>query len=130
MMILKGGSFLKSRIAAIRAYVKMSQEAFGKRIGISGASISKIESGENNPSEQTIKLICREFNVSYAWLKSGEGPMMVPQEYLQKAKVDNIIDGDNEFVKQIFYGLADMPESWWEQAEEMLRNVLNIKKDR
>ncbi|HNX82749.1 MAG TPA: helix-turn-helix transcriptional regulator [Candidatus Omnitrophota bacterium] len=121
---------MKSRIAAIRAYVKMSQEAFGKRIGISGASISKIESGENNPSEQTIKLICREFNVSYAWLKSGEGPMMVPQEYLQKAKVDNIIDGDNEFVKQIFYGLADMPESWWEQAEEMLRNVLNIKKDR
>ena len=121
---------MRERIKQVRKATGLNQVDFGSRIGITGGSVSLLESGKNSPSEQTIKLICREFSVSYVWLKTGEGPMMVPEEYLQKAKVDNIIDGDNEFVKQVFYGLAGMSEDWWDQAEEMLRNALGIKKDR
>jgi len=108
----------------------MTQKDFGEKIGVSMAVITSYELNKAIPPEPTLRLICREFNVSYAWLKTGEGPMMVPQEYVQKAKVDDIIDGDNEFVKQVFYGLAGMSEDWWDQAEEMLRNALGIKKDR
>ena len=51
----------------------MSQEAFGKRIGIGKTSVSKLESGENSPSEQTVMLICKEFGINEIWLRTGEG---------------------------------------------------------
>ena len=122
---------MQQRIKEIRKHLKLSQQAFGEKIGgLTRDAVNNIENGRAAVSEIVLRSIARETGASYAWLKTGEGPMMVPQDYLQKAKVDNIIDGDNEFVKQIFYGLADMPETWWVQAEEMLRNALNIKKDR
>jgi transcriptional regulator with XRE-family HTH domain len=51
-------------------------EKFGSRIGIGKASISLLESGKNNPSVQTITLICREFGVNEQWLRTGEGEML------------------------------------------------------
>lgn len=121
---------MKERIKLVRTSLAMAQEEFGSRIGITRSSVSKLESGENNPSEQTIKLICREFGVSYDWLKNGVEPMMVPREYLDRGKVDDILDGDNEFVKQIFVKLAGMPEEWWAMAEKALREALGMEKDR
>lgn len=121
---------IAGRVKQLRKSLNMTQQEFAAKIGLKSNSLSQIETRINSATEQTIKLICREFNASYDWLKNGIGPMLVPEEYLQKAKVDNIIDGDNEFVKQVFYGLAGMPEDWWDQAEEMLRNALGIKKDR
>ena len=59
----------------MRRVLKISQEKFGARIKISGASVSKIESGENNPSERTLSLIISEFNVSESWLRDGVGDM-------------------------------------------------------
>lgn len=69
---------MNERIKELRRALKISQEKFGGRIKISGASVSKIESGENNPSEQTVSLILSEFNVSEKWLRNGEGDMFNP----------------------------------------------------
>lgn len=66
---------MNERIKELRRVLKISQEKFGARIKISGASVSKIESGENNPSEQTLSLIISEFNVSESWLRDGVGDM-------------------------------------------------------
>lgn len=66
---------MNERIKELRKTLKISQEKFGARIKISGASVSKIESGENNPSEQTLSLIISEFNVSESWLRDGVGDM-------------------------------------------------------
>ena len=32
-----------------------------------------MESGKSNPSDQTVRSICREFNVSEVWLRTGQG---------------------------------------------------------
>ena len=66
---------IHERIRAVRADEKLSMNRFGERIGIKSSSISLIETGKNNPSQQTILSICREFNVSEQWLRTGEGPM-------------------------------------------------------
>lgn len=66
---------MNERIKALRKHLKISQDTFGRRIGITGASVSRIESGENEPSPQTIAFICKEFNVSETWLRSGVGDM-------------------------------------------------------
>ena len=64
---------MKDRIKLLRKKEKMSQEEFGRKIGIGKSSVSKIELGENNPSDQTIMLICSIFNVNEVWLRTGEG---------------------------------------------------------
>lgn len=63
------------RIKIIRKEFKKSQEEFGKIIGIGKTSVSKLERGENNPSDQTIILICKEFGINEEWLLDGKEPM-------------------------------------------------------
>ena len=62
---------INSRIAEVRSTLGLSMRAFGEKLGISSPSINAIEKGRNNPSDQTIKLICKEFNVDYYWLTEG-----------------------------------------------------------
>lgn len=66
---------MNNRIREVRQHEQLSMKAFGDRIGISSPSVSRIESGENNPSEQTIRAICSEFHVSRLWLEQGIGEM-------------------------------------------------------
>ena len=66
---------MKDRIREVREHFGLSMEKFGSRIGIGKASISLLESGKNNPSVQTITLICREFGVNEQWVRTGEGEM-------------------------------------------------------
>lgn len=56
----------------------MSLKAFGERVGIGTSSAQRIEVGINNPSEQTIRAVCQQFNVNRHWLETGEGEMYEP----------------------------------------------------
>lgn len=73
------------RIYKVRKELDLSMKKFADRIGISDASVNNLEKGINNPAERTLKLICSEFNVNYAWLTEGEGEMFVEVP-------DNILD--------------------------------------
>lgn len=77
---------MKNRIKELRKTLKLSQRDFGERIGVTDTSISKLEKGERNPSDQTIKSICREFNVNPYWLKDGKGEMFnnIPETLLDE----------------------------------------------
>jgi len=66
---------MKERIKEIRKTKKLSQEAFGKRLGVSGAAISRLEQGERGVTEQMILSISREFGISEKWLRDGTGDM-------------------------------------------------------
>jgi transcriptional regulator with XRE-family HTH domain len=66
---------LNTRLKLLRSKLNLSQEAFGKRLGVTGASISKIESGQRNLTDQMVLLICKEFNINESWLRYGEGEM-------------------------------------------------------
>lgn len=68
---------MNKRIFTVRQFSELSMRAFGERIGISGPSVARLESGENNPSEQTIRAICSEFNINRDWLVDGIGEMSV-----------------------------------------------------
>lgn len=63
------------RVKELRKTLNLSQEAFGKKVGVQKSAISKIEKGENGLKEQLAKLICSEFNVDYFWLTEGKGEM-------------------------------------------------------
>lgn len=71
---------MKDRIKRVRKHAHLTQVEFGEKIGISRTGLQKLEAGENNPSEQTIRAICREFGIRRQWLEEGVGPMFVPLE--------------------------------------------------
>ena len=74
------GMNINERIRDLRKSLKLSQEEFGNRLGVTKASISRLESGINNVTEQMIKSVCREYNVNYAWLKEGVGEMFISSD--------------------------------------------------
>lgn len=113
------------RVKEIRKALGLSQEAFGERIGISDPAVSKIEKGINIPSEQTIRSICREFNVDYFWLTEGIGNEM-------------FIEKENDSIKLVAeeYGLtdseADMIVKFLKltpNEREILTNIINKLSD-
>lgn len=92
---------MNERIKAVRLSQspKMSQDAFGARIGITGAAVSRIESGERNITEQIILSVCREFGVSETWLRTGEGEMLEKtDEDTELAKILGQISGSNDIL--------------------------------
>lgn len=73
---------MNNRIREIRKKASLSMKSFGEKIGISSAAVSKIETGVNMPSEQTIRAICQNFNVNREWLEDGAGEMFVNRPVL------------------------------------------------
>ena len=65
---------MNERLKQIRLEHKMSQEEFGRKIGIeSRAHISALENGGRNITDRIVNDVCREFNVNENWLRTGEG---------------------------------------------------------
>lgn len=87
---------MKERLAQLRKALNMSMETFGAKIGVGRSTISRLESGTNGFTDQMVKSICREFNVSFEWLTSGTGEMFVdmPQDTIDalchEFKLDNL----------------------------------------
>ncbi len=99
----KGCVGLNTRVKQLRAKLNLSQEAFGKRLGVTGASISKIEGGQRNLTEQMVLLICKEFNINEAWLKHGEGEMfktLLPSELRALSKSYDLDDLDARIITE------------------------------
>ena len=74
---------INQRIKHLRKdLLKLTQTEFGDKLGLGKAAISKMESNTSTVTEQNKKVICKEFNVSYAWLMEGIGEVFIETEDL------------------------------------------------
>ena len=73
-ILIKIFDFIKVWIKSIRESTGLTQEEFGKRIGAARNTIANYETGNRNPSNTAINSICREFNITEKWLRTGEEP--------------------------------------------------------
>jgi len=104
-------------------HLKMSQTAFGKRLGVNRDVINNIENNRLAKPEQKIsllKLICKEFNVSEDWLFDGEGDMFADDKAEYSALIDKIMEGENEFAKNIFKTFATFDVEDWDALQRMI----------
>lgn len=117
---------MNNRIKELRRTLDLTQDEFGGRIGITKSSISTMESGRSNPSEQTLRSMCREFGASYLWLTTGEGSMFEEgsDDAALHVMVDRVMASENERVKQIFKNLGDFTEEDWQQVNALLDKLL------
>lgn len=70
---------LSSRFSRVIEVKGLKRVDVAKALHISNPSVSRICSGENNPSARTITLFCSVYNVNEQWLRTGEGEMFLPE---------------------------------------------------
>lgn len=118
---------IHERIKELRKkHLKMSQTAFGERLGVSRSVINNIELNVLARPEQKLslyKLICSEFNVSEDWLLNGTGEMFTSEEAEYSTMIDQIMTGENEFAKNIFKTFSSFDLEDWEALERIIKKI-------
>lgn len=61
------------RVKEIRKGLNLTLEKFGERVGVTKQTVSRIENGVNNLTDQMALAICRTFSVNEHWLRTGDG---------------------------------------------------------
>lgn len=100
---------MNQRLKQIRLENKMSQEEFGKKIGIESRShISALEKGNRNITDRIVNDICREFGVNEEWLREGKEPMYIERDGSFTELLSDLDDSDDDFIKaliKVYMGL-------------------------
>lgn len=112
---------MKDRIFSLRKQLKLSQTAFGVRIGLKKSAISKIESGAYAVTEQTLLSICREFHVSPEWLRTGEGEMFATSSATALGNKFSF----KELTVRMLEAFEHLPSEKQEAVLEYARTVVN-----
>ena len=116
------------RVKELRKALGLSGEKFGEKIGLKRNSLSQIETGKNNLSEQNILAICREFNVNEEWLRTGSGEMfkdMTLDEEIISFIGDIQWDASNTFKKKFISAIAKRNEEEWKVLEKIITTCAN-----
>ena len=100
---------MNKRIKEIRKSLNLTQEEFATKLSITRGALSRIESGDRNPSSQTIELICSKFGISRHWLETGEGEMTDPQVVSDIQSITRTMEGQSEAKKQLVRFVLNMP---------------------
>ena len=95
------------RIREVRKTLGLTLEKFGEKIGMKKNSVSQIENGKNSVTEQVVKSICREFNVDYIWLTTGDGEMFIDTDDDFLERIDRIMVGEDDARKNLFKALLE-----------------------
>ncbi len=107
---------MKERIKKLRKALDLTQQEFADRLGISRGNIATYETREGSPGSSVISLICREFNVSETWLRTGEGEMFVqlPRNEALAAQIQTFLQGGTDSFRERLISLLIRlsPEQW------------------
>ncbi len=118
---------MNERIKELRKALGLTLERFGEALGVGKTAINKIESGQNNVTDQMFKSICREFDVNAEWLRTGEGEMFKELSRSEKIAVfltDVLKDEDDSFRKQFIEAFSELDLNDWKVLEGICNNIL------
>lgn len=127
---------MNERIKFLRKKLGLTLDKFGERLGVTKTTISRLENGVNNVTEQMIKSICREFDVNEGWLRTGEGDPFTEideetrlMQWAGRVLSKQDSDFQHRFVKML---MSLTPEQWLlfeEKVNELASNPDNLRKD-
>ena len=118
------------RVREVRKTLDLTLEKFGEKLGIQKSAISKIERGDTNLTDTNIKLICREFNVDYIWLTTGEGEMFVDSDDDFIEKIDRIMAGESDIRKNAIKALVNASTEDIEALDRLIDLYLQAKNEK
>lgn len=113
------------RIKALRQSLGLTQQEFADKIGIKRGAIANYEIGRNI-SDVVINSICRTYNVSERWLRTGEGEMFVQiarDKEIMRFVGDVMQGEDDNFRRRFLLALARLPEERWKDIEDFAQQI-------
>lgn len=115
---------ISERLRLLRKELGLSQDEFGRRVGVSNTAISKLEKNERNLTEQMALSICREFRVNYFWLTEGKGEMFsgTPQDVVDEIAEDYHLD---DIDKKIIEKYLELSAEQRQIIKEYLKNIFS-----
>ena len=110
------------RIKEIRKALGLTLDKFGEKLGVKKQTVSRIENGINNVTEQMILSICREYKVNYDYFVDGDGDMFedLPETTLDELCLEYDLDDLDRKILNIYLSLST-------DARSALKNA--IKKE-
>ena len=122
--------FLGSRLKELRIRLKLSQEEFGKKVGLSKSAICLYEQGKMTPSKSTLKLICTEYMINQDWIENGDGDIFIkdiPDKELKEA-IETIVSAENAPKKAIITKVLKMSDKEIELINGSIEYLINMYK--
>lgn len=115
------GDHVNERIKAVRLALGISQEEFGKRLGVTRGAITNIELNKVEPKPLFVDLICREFNVNEDWLKNGAEPMFLQRSRNEElsAFFGDLLNGEPDFKHRLISVMSRLSVDQWQMLADM-----------
>lgn len=115
---------MNERIKKLRQALGLSQDEFGRRLGVTRGAVTNIELNKVEPKPLFVDLICREFNVSEEWLRTGAGEMFQPksrnEELFEFAA--KVAEGDPGSIQaQLLAVMSRLTDEQWEVLAQVAR---------
>lgn len=122
---------MDERIKELRKALGLTQQKFADAIGVRQNTVAQYEMGRNPPNDTVITLICREFNVSEEWLRTGAGDMFQPksrnEELLEFA--EKVAEGDPGSIQaQLLAVMARLTDEQWEVLAQVAQKFVDEAK--
>lgn len=113
--------------------IGIKQFEVAKRLGVTEAAVSGWRTGRRNISESTLKSICREcWNgkyIDYIWLTTGEGEMFRDSDIDFYEKIDRIMAGENDTLKNLIKKLVDASDEDIAALQKYIDFCATLKKE-
>ena len=114
------------RIREVRKNLGLTLEKFGEKIGMNKNSVSQLENGKNSVTEQVVKAICREYNVDYMWLTTGDGEMFIDTDDDFIERIDRIMAGEDEARKNLFKFMLELSDEDIAALDRLMKKVIEF----
>ena len=114
------------RIREVRNALGLTLEKFGDRLGVTKVAISNLEKGNRNLTEQMTKAICREFNVDYMWLTTGDGEMFIDTDDDFIERIDRIMTGEDEARKNLFKFMLELSDDDIAALDRLMKKAIEF----
>ncbi len=124
---------LNQRIKEVRKNLKLSQEEFGNRLGVTRGAITNIEYNKIEPKPLFVELICNTFNVNEHWLRTGEGEMFekLSKEDAIAEFIGSVLrEKDDTFKKRYIQMLSRLDEKGWEALRLIGEMWIDMEKNK
>ena len=109
-------------------HLKLTQEVFAKKINISRANLGNIETNRINITERVILDICKEFNVNYQWLTTGEGEIIPEtdidmwEDFFNELELNSQLD---DLDKKIIKTYIELPMEYRKVFRNYLKSMVD-----
>lgn len=114
------------RIREVRKALGLTLEKFGEKIGMKKNSVSQLENGKNSVTEKVVKAICREYNVDYMWLTTGDGEMFIDTDDDFIERIDRIMAGEDEARKSLFKFMLELSDEDIAALDRLMKKAIEF----